>query len=146
MSSRKVSSTARAGAEGSPRLRWAMPDSRGQEAFDADEAEPGAKMGRDRGGGEHGRAVALEGERRQQADAVELDPGPEPDAGRLHRRVDLAAKRRARGRQEQLEALEVGDVDLLDSRQRVVLDRDDEDDVLLEQRLGHEVAARARGR
>ena len=103
-------------------------------------------MGRDGGGGEHGGAVALEGERGQQADAVELDPGPQADAGRLHRRVDLAPKRRARRGEEQLEALEVGEVDLLGTRQGVVVDGDDEDDVLLEERLGDEVAARARGR
>ncbi len=99
-------------------------------------------MGWDRGGGQYSGAVALEGERCQQPHAVELDPRAQPDAGRLHRRVDFAAKRRPWRREEELEPLQVGDVDLFGSRQGVVVDGDDQDDVLFEQRLGDEVAAR----
>jgi hypothetical protein len=50
-------------------------DVAGRQVVDAHQTEPGPEMGRDGGGGEDGRAVALEGERGQQTDAVELDPG-----------------------------------------------------------------------
>ena len=42
--------------------------------------------------------------------------------------------------QKEFEALEIGDVDALDTGQRIVVDGHHEHDVLLEQRLGHEVA------
>ena len=116
------------------------PDTPGQQSVHVDQPEPGAEMGWDGGGRKQGRSVSLEGERRQQAHAVELDPGPQPNAGRLHRRVDLTAKRRARGREQQLEALEVADLDPLGPRQGVVVDGDHEHDVLFEERFGDEVA------
>ncbi len=144
MRSRRASSTARAGADGSPRLRCAIPTRRGR--------RPSTSTNRNRARRWGGTAVAgstagpypsnvSEARRRTPSSST---AGPQPHSGGLHGRVDLAAKRGAGGGEKELEALEVADVDALHARQRVVVDRHHEHDVLFEEELGHEVAPRDR--
>ena len=104
--------------------------------------ETSPQMGGDGRGGEDGRAVALEGERGQQAHAVELGPGPQLHPGRLHGGVDLGPKRRSRARGGGARTGCRSAMSMrVDPRQGVVVDRDHEDEVLLEERLEDEVAS-----
>ena len=91
--------------------------------------------------GRTGGSVALEGERRDQPDAVELGAGPERDAGGDRRRrrsrsetaspVRAAAARSGPGRRGRSAA---------SPPQRVVVDGHHQDEVLVEQRLRRQVA------
>ena len=93
----------------------------------------------DGGGGEDGGAVALEGERGQEADAVELGPGTELDPGGPDRRVDLGPEGGPGGREEELEPSEVAEGDTGHAHQGVVVDGDDEDELLLEEGFERQV-------
>ena len=95
--------TARAGADGRPRRRWATPTRRRGSPVDREHREPPPQVARDGGGREDGRPVAVEGQRGDQAHAVELHGGPQHDAGGPGGGVDLGPQRGARRRQEELQ-------------------------------------------
>ena len=83
-------------------------------------------------GREDGWAVTVEGEGRDQAEALQLGLGREHDARFGRRLVDLFPERGARGGQQQWHTFEIGHLQWLPTNERVI-GADDQDDVLIEE-------------
>ena len=98
--------------------------------------DPGDGRGR-----QDGRSVALEGERGDEAEAVDLGGGQEGDAERTGQGVELVAVRGARQRQEEFEVGEVVEGERAVGAGQGVALGDDQHQVLLEQEPGDQVAA-----
>ena len=98
-----TSMTARAGAEGNPRRRWATPTRRrGSPVTGSTENRPRRWPGT-AVAGEDGRPVAVEGQRGDQAHAVQFHRRPQLDPCRHRGAVDLGAQGGTRGREQQLQ-------------------------------------------
>ena len=99
--------TARAGAEGRPRLRVARPTWRCAIPSTVTRRTLRSQELGNSGGGQQGGAVAVEHERGEQAHPVHLDERAEPYSGGLRGGVDLRAESGPRCGQEELESREV---------------------------------------
>ena len=133
---------ARVGADGSPRLRWATPTRR----RGSPDTVTGWNRSRRNAGmavaGRIGGPVALEGQRGDEAQPVDLGGGQQGDAERAGDGVELVAERRARKGQQQLEVGQVFERQAVGSSDgHGMAFGDHQHQVLLEQQPGDQVPA-----